>query len=87
MKPAAVTPGDIVISRAGRDEGKYYAVLAMESPDFVMLTDGDLRKLDRPKRKRIKHLKPTYQAISMETMQNDAGIRKALSAMKPEKEG
>ena len=76
-----------MLSRAGRDEGRYFAVLSLESEEFVMLTDGDLRKLDRPKRKRIKHLRPTWQTISMESMQTDAGIRKALSAVKPEKEG
>ncbi len=83
----AVEIGDVVISKAGRDEGKYYAVIAKESEDFVLLADGDLRKLDRLKRKRIKHLKPAYRSIPLGEIGTNAGIRKALSAVKPEKEG
>ena len=52
MTKGNVEIGDVVVSRAGRDQGKYYAVIARESEDFVLLADGDLRKLDRLKRKR-----------------------------------
>ena len=58
MTKGNVEIGDVVVSRAGRDQGKYYAVIARESEDFVLLADGDLRKLDRLKRKRVKHVKP-----------------------------
>ena len=87
MTKGNVEIGDVVVSRAGRDQGKYYAVIARESEDFVLLADGDLRKLDRLKRKRVKHVKPVYRSISPEEMGSDAGIRKALSAVKLEKEG
>ena len=51
--------GSIVISKAGRDRGRLFLVVAEVDDDFVMVANGALRKLDRPKKKRRKHLKPT----------------------------
>jgi ribosomal protein L14E/L6E/L27E len=46
---------DIVISLAGRDQGKYAYVIAVDG-DYVLLADGKVRKLEHPKRKKIKHI-------------------------------
>ena len=47
--------GDIVLSKAGRDSGRYYIV--MECADnFAFICDGDLHKTDKPKKKKLKHL-------------------------------
>ncbi len=51
-------PGDIVLSDAGRDSGRYFVVLKTEE-NFAFVADGDLRKTDTPKRKKFKHLKFT----------------------------
>jgi len=50
--------GDIVLSKAGRDSGKYYVVVSTEE-NFVFICDGDLHKNDKPKKKKIKHVKKT----------------------------
>ncbi|MBA1336383.1 MAG: hypothetical protein HPY66_2818 [Firmicutes bacterium] len=47
--------GQVVKSRAGRDKDRYFVVIGCQE-DFVILADGDLRKLDRPKKKKIKHV-------------------------------
>ena len=47
--------GDIVLSKAGRDSGKYYVVVAIEE-NFVFICDGDLHKTDKPKKKKMKHV-------------------------------
>ncbi len=50
--------GRIVISRAGRDKGRAFLIVA-EDPqqtEYVFVADGSLRKLARPKRKKRKHL-------------------------------
>ena len=43
--------GQLVHSKAGRDKTRTLAVLAVEE-QMLLLADGDLRKLDNPKRKK-----------------------------------
>ena len=56
--------GSIVISKAGRDRGRLFLVVAEVDDDFVMVANGDLRKMDRQKKKRRKHLKPAGAVVS-----------------------
>lgn len=48
--------GQVVKSRAGRDKGRIFLVLDIIDKEYLLIVDGDLRKLDRPKKKKIKHL-------------------------------
>lgn len=48
--------GNIVTSIAGRDEGRIYIIKSIDN-DFAMLVDGNFRRLQNPKKKRLKHLK------------------------------
>ncbi len=50
MKPAMA-----VISKAGRDKGGLFLILRMEG-EYAFVADGELRKVDRPKKKKLKHL-------------------------------
>ena len=50
--------GSVVISKAGRDKGRSFIVVAQED-EFVYLCDGDLRKSDCPKKKKRTHLAAT----------------------------
>ncbi|NLL19265.1 MAG: RNA-binding protein [Clostridia bacterium] len=55
-------PGQLVLSTAGRDQGRAFLVLGFEETHhgtFVYVADGKYRKVHRPKRKNIKHLKAT----------------------------
>ena len=52
------TVGSIVFSKAGRDKGSYYIVTALEG-EFAYICDGDIRRNDKPKKKKLKHLKVT----------------------------
>ena len=45
-----IIEGSIVRSIAGRDKGDLFIVLSREG-DFVYLANGELRKVDHPKRK------------------------------------
>ena len=54
-----IKPGDIVYSRAGRDKNKPFVVTDTVDEQFVLLADGALRKLIKPKKKKVKHIKPT----------------------------
>lgn len=51
-----LTLGQVVKSRAGRDKGRIFLILDIIDNEFVTVVDGDLRKLDNPKKKKIKHL-------------------------------
>ena len=49
-------PGRLVYSRAGRDAGSYYVIITVESPEYVRVADGALRKIGNPKKKKLMHL-------------------------------
>lgn len=59
MKRYPIEPGSVVISTAGRDQGRLYMVIERLDEDFVTIANGKLRTMDRLKKKRVKHLKPT----------------------------
>ena len=50
-----IARSDIVKASAGRDKGKLLFVLDVEG-DFLLLADGKTRRLERPKRKKRKHV-------------------------------
>ena len=63
MNKLPIEVGSVVISKAGRDAGRLFIVVEAVDDDFVMIANGDLRKLDRLKKKRRKHLKPTGTVV------------------------
>ena len=72
--------GDIVESRAGRDAKRSFVVTATED-NYVWLSDGDLRKVDKPKKKKIKHIKLTgehSEFIAGKAKPTNSEIRRAL---------
>ena len=51
--------GQIVKSKAGRDKGKFFVVFEKIDAKYVLIVDGSLRRIDKPKKKQIKHLAKT----------------------------
>ena len=51
-----ISKSDIIVSLAGRDKGKYFYVIDVED-NFVVIADGKGRKLENPKRKKLKHVR------------------------------
>ncbi len=51
--------GQQVRSIAGRDNGKAFIVVKTE-PNYVYVADGMTRKLDAPKKKKLKHIQGSY---------------------------
>lgn len=47
--------GSVVISKAGHDKGEYFVILKSDS-EYVYLMDGINRTLEKPKKKKIKHV-------------------------------
>ena len=50
-----IARSDIVKATAGRDAGKLFFVLDVEG-EFLLLADGKTRRLERPKRKKRRHV-------------------------------
>lgn len=80
-----VAAGMVVRSIAGRDKGDLFIVLSREGA-YAYLANGELRKVDRPKKKKLKHLQPSHYVS--EFIQNklstmgkvtNSEVRKALS--------
>ena len=52
---------DVVISTAGRDKGSLFYVIET-NPEFLMLANGKDRTLDKPKRKKRKHIQKVLRS-------------------------
>ena len=78
--------GQVVFSKSGRDKGIAFIVVAEEG-EYAYLVDGKLRTLDKPKKKKHKHIQVTYHVddelagkLTNKQYLNDADFRKALHA-------
>ena len=86
MERLTMEPGRVVLSTQGRDEGRYFIVLKVIDDSFVLMADGLTRKLDHPKKKKVKHLraKPILVNVDGSTLPNrylqDSDLRHALEA-------
>lgn len=81
--------GQVVYSKAGRDAGKIFIITGLIDASYVYISDGDLRRVENPKKKKIKHLVITKdiidtiaQKISADIKITNAEIRKALVEIK-----
>ena len=75
----------IVISLAGRDKGQYFLVID-KAEDYVLLADGKGRKLEKPKKKKLRHVRFAGRSDSRAAQKIRSGekllnseIRKALA--------
>lgn len=77
--------GQVVKSKAGRDKSRVFVIVDIIDDSFVLVVDGDLRKLSSPKKKKVKHL-VIYNTVLEEFANmlksnekiNDATVRKLL---------
>ena len=58
-----LTIADVVVSKAGRDKDLLFYVLETDG-DYVLLANGKQRRIEKPKRKKIKH---TVKVLRSET--------------------
>ena len=57
-----IEKGEIVRAIKGHDKDRSYVVVRVEG-EFVWVVDGKYRKKDKPKKKRIKHLKDEFKSF------------------------
>ena len=86
MNASPVSLGQIVQSKAGRDKRRFFLVVGFAEESHVWIADGDLRKINRPKRKKMKHLacKPVVDQDIMKRLDHhkpvyDVEIRNVLN--------
>jgi len=85
MREFSPVAGRLAESRAGRDKGRAFVILSQEKDGRVLVADGDLRKIGKPKCKKLMHLKlrpVVFQSIARlyaGGKLKDSDIRKALS--------
>ena len=63
MDPAIpnIYVSDVVVSTAGRDQGSLYYVISTDEL-FLMLVNGKDRTLDKPKRKKLRHVQKVLRS-------------------------
>jgi large subunit ribosomal protein L14e len=83
-----VALGQIVHSRAGRDKGRFFIIVGVIDENYVLIADGDLRKINSPKKKKIKHLvfhdkfaEDIKKSLEENKRITDADLRKSLQSM------
>ena len=78
-----ITVGTIAYSKAGHDKHNMFIVLKVEN-GYAYIADGDTRKAEKPKKKKLIHLQKTnyvYENIS-ENIENFE-IRRIIAQHKP----
>ena len=58
------TAGMVVRSKAGRDKGDLFIVLRTED-NYAYIANGNLRKVERPKKKKLMHLQLSSHVSSL----------------------
>jgi ribosomal protein L14E/L6E/L27E len=54
--------GQVVFSKCGRDQGRAFIIVSVEE-NYVYIADGKLRKIEKPKLKKKKHIQKTNTII------------------------
>ena len=80
--------GQVVYSKSGRDKRRPFIIVDFDE-QYLYLVDGDLRKLEKPKKKKMMHvqivndvIEDIKQKLEDKAYLNDADFRKALKSYK-----
>lgn len=73
-------PGMIVKSDAGHDQERFYVIVAVEE-GWAYIADGKRRKVERPKRKNPRHLKPTSLRVDLSEADTNQKLRRILHGL------
>jgi len=84
--------GQIVLSKMGRDKNRFFIIYSITNDGYVYLVDGNLRKVKKPKKKKIKHIAPTLFVSNeikdkiIKKKLTDADVYKVISDFENRKE-
>lgn len=66
--------GRVVLAKAGRDKGKAFIIIQRLDDEYVLIADGVGRKIEQPKKKKVKHLKPKPILVQELKQKLEAGV-------------
>lgn len=69
--------GRLVYSRAGHDAGRYYIITELVDSSYVRIADGVLRKVEKPKKKKLMHLRMTPIVLEEAAQRLGSGMKLA----------
>ncbi len=69
-------PGSFLSSKAGHDKGKIYIIIR-ETEEYIYVSDGNVRGLEKLKRKNKKHVQPIgyTDVVLSEKLRNQETVR------------
>ena len=80
--------GRVVYSKKGRDQEKIFIVIKVINDQYVIVADGDFRRIENPKLKNIRHLQFTnivdhelVEMLSKDEVPANHVIRKSIKGM------
>jgi ribosomal protein L14E/L6E/L27E len=63
LQEGALETGDVVFVRRGKNKGKFFVVVGIESETRVFIADGSCYFVGKPKKKNVKHLQRTLMNL------------------------
>ena len=73
--------GSIAVSTAGRDKDKVFIIVGVLDEDYVLIADGRSRKIEKPKKKKLKHLRICCETDGeLATLLNDKSLTNRTAA-------
>ena len=72
-EPLSFEKGRVVISTQGRDRGRPFLVLENLGADTVTIADGLTHRLERPKKKKTRHLHAKPIVINFDLIRPEGG--------------
>lgn len=87
-KNGELQPGQLVSSTQGRDYDRFYLVYDRLDDNFVRVVDGEIRKIEAPKKKNIRHLQ-AYDQVAVTLAEqfkrraksDNAEVRRVIAAL------
>ena len=80
MIPMNLQIGDVIVSKAGKDKDSYFCVVDLKD-SYCFLRDGKIHKLEKPKRKKIKHVQNSPFKLQSEALQVNKHLKKAIDSL------
>lgn len=72
-----IKAGSVVLSLAGHDKGRAMVVTQIDG-GIIFVADGKERKLEKPKKKNKKHVRPTHCEVELAGL-TDKRLRRTLT--------
>ena len=63
LQEGALETGDVVFVRRGKNKGKFFVVVEIESETRIFIADGSRYSVGKPKKKNVKHLQRTLMNL------------------------